>query len=215
MVSATSAMKLSLKSYESATSKEQRLQMRPLFRAPPALTEFTKPAEIPKSVTIHIETPPCSASNICFGDARVFSGQEQFLTSYSKTYSVYTPRDALYTSPCQSHKNARPAAPSPVQDLMFRFAQKIAASRVEPGGKGGRGGKSSLRRAFESMDINGDRRISIAELQIAIGRFGFNPQQDVINSMFKLMAAENKDFIDYMSFCAAVEGVPENLRASW
>jgi hypothetical protein len=106
---------------------------------------------------------------------------------YSKTFSIYSPRDSLYTrqvlpllrcakislqslthrtSPCKSHRTARPAAPSPVQgintnpctmqkvsrmtvltaELMFRFAQKVSASRVEPGGTGGCGGKSRLQR---------------------------------------------------------------------
>lgn len=166
-------MKLSLKDYHSASTQDQRMQMRPLFRANSTVSKFTPPAEVPKSVNIYFELSPCSSSNICFGDARIFSGHQQFHTSYSKNYSVYTPRDYLYTSPCQSHKSTRPAALSPVQDLMFRFAQKIAASKVDVGGK------SSLRRAFESFDTNGDRCITKDELQAAVARLGFDAAEGV------------------------------------
>lgn len=206
-------MKLSLKAYENAASKDQRMQMRPIFRSPPAKSEFTPVVEVPKSYNIYFESSSCIGSNICFGDARVFSGQEQFRTSYSKNYSVYSSDDALYTSPV---KTPRPSAPSPVQNLMFRFAQKVAASRVAHGGAGGRGGKSSLRRSFESIDTNGDRRITITELEGAIEKMGFpTPPADVLEGMFKIMAADNKDYVDYISFCRALEGVPEHLRASW
>ena len=73
-----------------------------------------------------------------------------------------------------------------------------------------------MRRAFESVDINGDRHIDREELQIAVQRMGFHASdQGVIDEFFTFLAGSNAGFIDYVSFSSAMDRVPSNIRACW
>jgi Ca2+-binding EF-hand superfamily protein len=100
--------------------------------------------------------------------------------------------------------------------LAFNFANKINASRGFESAKSSGGGKSPTRRAFEAVDVNGDRRIDREELQIAVQRMGFQVLDNgVIDEFFAFLSGGNASFIDYVSFCNAIDRVPSNIRACW
>ena len=211
---------LTLKSYAKMASTEQKMLMRPIFRMPTVAQQYSPSAEVQAkaSCSLHAdeETSVLSSSIIC-GDPRYFSGGNQFLTSYQKNFSVYSQDDGLYTSNCENFRAAnKPATRSPVQVLAFNFANKINASRGFESGKCSGGGKSPTRRAFEAVDVNGDRRIDREELQVAVQRMGFQTMDNgVIDEFFKFLAGSNASYIDYVSFSAAIDRVPSNLRACW
>jgi hypothetical protein len=215
------ATMMTLKAYTKMASTEQRMMMRPNFRMPSLMQQYSPPGEVQAkaSSSLHAdeEVNVLSSSVIC-GDPRYFSGGNQFLTSYQKNFSLYSQDDTLYTSNCETFRRngSKPSDRSPVQVLAFNFANKINASRGFESGKCGGGGKSPTRRAFEAVDVNGDRRIDREELQTAVQRMGF-PTSDhgLINEFFAFLAGSNEDFIDYMSFSSAIERIPSNLRACW
>ncbi len=218
--SPTAMATLTLKSYAKMASTDQKLMMRPNFRMPSMTQLYSPPAEVQAKASsgLHAdeEVKVLSSSIIC-GDPRCFSGDNQFLTSYQKNFSLYSRSDALYTSNCDSFRSgAKPAARTPVQVLAFNFANKINASRGFESGTCNGGGKSPLRRAFESVDINGDRHIDREELKIAVQRMGFHASdQGVIDEFFTFLAGSNAGFIDYVSFSSAMDRVPSNIRACW
>jgi hypothetical protein len=211
---------LTLKSYTKMASSEQKLMMRPGFRMPSNTSLYSPSSEVQAkaSSSLHAdeEVKALSSSVIC-GDPRCFSGDNQFLTSYQKNFSLYSRDDALYTSNCDSFRSGnKPAARTPVQVLAFNFANKINASRGFESGSCSGGGKSPTRRAFESVDVNGDRRIDREELQTAVQRMGFNASEHgVIDELFTFLAGSNAGYIDYISFSSAIERVPSNIRACW
>ena len=211
---------LTLKSYNKVVSKEQKMLMRPIFRMPSLTPQYSPPAQVQAKAasSLHADEEVCAlSSSIICGDPRYFSGGNQFLTSYQKNFSVYSQDDALYTSNCENFRNGtKPATRSPVQVLAFNFANKINASRGFESGKCSGGGKSPTRRAFETMDVNGDRRIDREELEVAVQRMGFHMMdQRVIDEFFTFLAGSNASYIDYVSFSAAIDRVPSNLRACW
>ena len=218
--SRTAMATLTLQMYAKTSSSEQKMMMRPNFRIPSKTQLYSPPAEVQakasSSLHAHEEVKGLSSSVIC-GDPRYFSGGNQFLTSYQKNFSLYSRDDALYTSNCDSFRNGtKPAARTPVQVLAFNFANKINASRGFESGSCNGGGKSPTRRAFESVDVNGDRHIDREELQIAVQRMGFDAfDQGVIDEFFAFLAGSNAGFIDYVSFSSAIERVPSNIRACW
>jgi hypothetical protein len=211
---------LTLKSYDKMTSPQQKLLMRPAFRMPSMTQPYSPSAEVQAkaSSSLHADQQlkVLSDSIIC-GDPRYFSGDKQFMTSYQKNFSLYSRDDALYTSNCDSFRSGtKPAARSPMQVLAFNFANKINASRGFESGTCNGGGKSPTRRAFEVIDINGDRRIDRDELLTAVQRMGFQAtDHGVIDEFFVLLAGSNAGYIDYISFSSAIERVPSNIRACW
>ena len=216
----TAMATLTLKSYDKMTSPQQKLLMRPAFRMPSMTQSYSPSAEVQAkaSSSLHADQQlkALSDSVIC-GDPRYFSGDKQFMTSYQKNFSLYSRDDALYTSNCDSFRNGtKPAARSPMQVLAFNFANKINASRGFESGTCNGGGKSPTRRAFEVIDINGDRRIDRDELLTAVQRMGFQAtDHGVIDEFFVLLAGSNAGYIDYVSFSSAIERVPSNIRACW
>jgi hypothetical protein len=211
---------LTLKSYTKMASNEQKMMMRPNFRMPSLTQQYSPSAEMQAraSSSLHVGEGSClQSSNVICGDPRYFSGGNQFLTSYQKNFSLYSKDDALYTSNCDSYRHCtKPAGRSPVQVFAFNFANKINASRGFESGKSCGGGKSPTRRAFEAVDVNGDRRIDREELQIAVQRMGFQALDDgVIDEFFAFLSGGNASFIDYVSFSNAIERVPSNIRACW
>jgi hypothetical protein len=211
---------LTLKSYAKMASTEQNMLMRPNFRMPSMKQLYSPSAEMQAKASsrlhAHEEVKVLSSSIIC-GDSRYFSGDNQFLTSYQKDFSLYSRNDSLYTSNCVSFRiGAEPVARTPVQVIAFKFANKINASRGFESGSCKGGGKSPLRRAFESLDINGDRHIDREELQIAMQRMGFETSdRGVIDEFFTFLAGSNATYINYVSFSSAIDRVPSNIRASW
>ena len=139
------------------------------------------------------------------------------MTTYQKNFSLYSKDDTLYTGNCDSYRyNSKPVCRSPVQILAFNFANKINASRGFESGKSSGGGKSPTRRAFENIDVNGDRRIDREELQIAVQRMGFYVLDDgVIDEFFEFLSGGNANYIDYVNFLNAIERVPCNIRERW
>lgn len=114
---------------------------------------------------------------------------------------------------------APPVYRSPVQILAFviafNFANKINASRGFECGKSSGEGKSPTRRAFEAVDVNGDRRIDREELQVAVQRMGCNALDDgVIDEFFEFQSGGNANYIDCINFSNAIERVPSNICAS-
>lgn len=211
---------LTLKSYTKLLSNEQKMMMRPNFRMPSLTQQYSPSAEMQAkaSSSLHAGEESCALSNnIICGDSRHFSGDSQFLTSYQKNFSLYSQDDALYTSNCDSYRHStKPVGRSPVQVLAFNFANKINASRGFESAKSSGGGKSPTRRAFEAVDVNGDRRIDREELQIAVQRMGFQVLDNgVIDEFFAFLSGGNASFIDYVSFCNAIDRVPSNIRACW
>jgi hypothetical protein len=211
---------LTLKAYNKKASTEQKMMMRPNFRLPSLTQQYSLPTEMQAraSSSLHAgeESFPLSSKIIC-GDPRYFSGGNQFMTTYQKNFSLYSKDDTLYTSNCDSYRHSsKPVYRSPVQILAFNFANKINASRGFESGKSSGGGKSPTRRAFEAVDVNGDRRIDREELQVAVQRMGFNALEDgVIDEFFEFLSGGNANYIDYVNFSNAIERVPSNIRASW
>jgi hypothetical protein len=212
---------MTLKAVLTAASADQKMMMRPNFRLPYLKQQYSPPgeAQVKARSLLHAgEQDSVLSSSIICGDPRYFSGDKQFLTTYQKNFSLYSHDDTLYTSNCETFRRngSKPSDRSPVQVLAFNFANKINASRGFESGKCGGGGKSPTRRAFEAVDVNGDRRIDREELQTAVQRMGF-PTSDhgLINEFFAFLAGSNEDFIDYMSFSSAIERIPSNLRACW
>jgi hypothetical protein len=202
------------------STKEQKMMMRPNFRMPSLMQQYSPSSEMQAraSSSLHAGEVACLLSNsvIC-GDTRYFSGSNQFLTSYQKNFSLYSQDDTLYTSNCDSYRKCtKPVGRSPVQILAFDFANKITASRGFEGGKSCGGGKSPTRRAFEAVDVNGDRRIDREELKIAVQRMGFNSVDDgLMDEFFAFLSGGNASYIDYVTFSNAIERVPSNIRACW
>jgi hypothetical protein len=210
---------MTLKAYTKMASTEQRMMMRPNFRMPSLMQQYSPPGEVQAkaSSSLHAdeEVNVLSSSVIC-GDPRYFSGGNQFLTSYQKNFSLYSQDDTLYTSNCETFRRngSKPSDRSPVQVLAFSFANKITASRGFESAKCG--GKTPTRRAFEAVDVNGDRRIDREELQIAVHRMGFSTSDSgLIDEFFAFLAGSNRDVIDYASFSSAMERIPSNIRACW
>jgi hypothetical protein len=216
-------MPVSPSDFLKAASSDQKMMMRPIFRLPYLKQQYSPPGEVQvkaRSLLHPGEQGSLPSSSIICGDPRYFSGDRQFLTTYRKNFSVYLPDDTLYTNNCETfrtHRNGSKSSDrSPVQVLAFNFANKITASRGFESAKCGSGGKNPTRRAFEAVDVNGDRRIDREELQIALHRMGF-PISDciLINEFFAFLAGSSRDFIDYTAFANAIERIPSNLRACW
>ncbi len=211
---------MTLKTYNKMSSNEQKMMMRPNFRMPPLTQQYSPTSEMQAraSSSLHAGENACAlSSNVICGDPRYFSGGKQFLTSYQKNFGLYCPDDALYTSNCDSYRQStKPIGRSPLQVLAFNFANKIIASRGFESGKTGGGGKSPIRRAFEAVDVNGDRRIDREELHIAVQRMGFNSVDDgVMDEFFAFLSGGKTSYIDYVNFLNAIERVPSNIRACW
>ena len=211
---------LTLKSYKKMSSNEQKMMMRPNFRMPSMAQEYSPPSEMQAkaSSSLHAGEEACIlGSNVICGDPRYFSGGNQFLTSYQKNFSLYSQDDTLYTSNCDSYRqSSKPAGRSPVQVLAFNFANKINAYRGFESGKSCGGGKSPTRRAFEAVDVNGDRHIDREELRVALHRMGFYSLDEcIMDEFFAFLSGGNASYIDYVNFSNAIERVPSNIRACW
>ena len=73
-----------------------------------------------------------------------------------------------------------------------------------------------MRRAFESIDVNGNRRIDRKELQTMVQIMGFGESdRDVVEQLFVFLSGSNADYIDYTSFVSAIESIPAHIRAAW
>ena len=162
------------------------------------------------------EVKVLSSSIIC-GDPRYFSGSSQFLTSYQKNFGLYSRKDALYTDNCENFRSGTTLSdPTPFQVLAFNFANKINTSRGFDNGASCGGGKSPIRRAFESIDVNGNRRIDRKELHTTVQIMGFGKfDRDVVEQLFVFLSGSNADYIDYTSFVSAIESIPSHIRAAW
>jgi hypothetical protein len=193
-------MPVNFKASINAASSDKKMMMRPNFCMPPLLQQYSSPGEVranARSLLLageHEQARVLSSSVIC-GDPRYFSGDKQFLTTYQKNFSLYPQDDELYTSNCETFRRngSKPSDRSPVQVLAFNFANKITASRGFESAKYGCGGKTPTRRAFEAMDVNGDRSIDREELQIAMHRMGFPTSDcDLINEFFAFLAGSGR-----------------------
>ena len=210
---------MTLKAVLTAASADQKMMMRPNFRLPYLKQQYSPPgeAQVKARSLLHAgEQDSVLSSSIICGDPRYFSGDKQFLTTYQKNFSLYSHDDTLYTSNCEMFRRngSKPSDRSPVQVLAFSFANKITASRGFESAKCG--GKTPTRRAFEAVDVNGDRRIDREELQIAVHRMGFSTSDSgLIDEFFAFLAGSNRDVIDYASFSSAMERIPSNIRACW
>jgi hypothetical protein len=219
--SKSTTMPMTFKAYINAATGNQKMMMRPNFCMPPLQQQYSPPSEVranARSLLHAGEQASVLSSSVICGDPRYFSGDKQFLTTYQKSFSLYSQDDTLYTSNCETFRRngSKPPDRSPVQVLAFNFANKITASRGFESAKCGGGGKTPTRRAFEAVDINGDRRIDREELQIALHRMGFpTPDCDLINEFFAFLAGTSRDFIDYAAFSSAIERIPSNIRACW
>jgi hypothetical protein len=220
--SKSTTIPITLKAYINAATGDQKMMMRPNFRMPPLLQQFSPPCEVrgranARSLHAGEQASVLSSSIIC-GDPRYFSGDKQFLTTYQKSFSFHPQDDTLYTSNCETFRRngSKPSDRSPVQVLAFNFANKITASRGFESAKCGGGGKTPTRRAFEAVDVNGDRSIDRDELQIAVHRMGFPTSDcDLMNEFFAFLAGSGREFIDYAAFSTAIERIPPNIRACW
>ena len=213
---------MTMKPYTAAETNRLRLPMRPVLQIPAGWAQPQSPispaptkSNFSLQVDEHVASP--LDSSIVHGDVRFFSGAQQFQTSYRKNFGTSNPDDALYTSTCDNYRTRpKPAARTAVQMLAFHFANKVNASRGFESLRCGGGGKSPTRRAFEAMDVNGDRQIDREELLIAVQRMGFeSPEQEVLDEFFGFLAGSNGTVIDYPSFSCAIDTIPPNLRACW
>ena len=217
------ASTMSMKPYTTMETNRLRLPMRPVLNIPagwiqPQSPPLPAPTKSNFSLQVDEHVPSQLDSSIIYGDERFFSGAQQFQTSYRKNFGTSSPdHDELYTSTCDNYRTRpKPAARTPVQMLAFHFANKVNASRGFESLRCGGGGKSPTRRAFEAMDVNGDRQIDREELLIAVQRMGFeSPEQEVMDEFFGFLAGSNGSHIDYPSFSTAIDTIPPNLRACW
>jgi hypothetical protein len=78
------------------------------------------------------------------------------------------------------------------------------------------GSAEPLREAMRGSRRISRGRIDREELQVAVQRMGFQTMDNgVIDEFFTFLAGSNASYIDYVSFSAAIDRVPSNLRACW